>query len=297
MEQIIEWLKTLKDIKLPGNEKMMLLDYLIHMVLVIAITYSIIFIIKSILHQFFLRTDFIEEKKEQTIESIFKNTSGYIAAIIIILSAIQPFFDLKQILVAGGVLGIVIGFGAQTLISDIFTGFFLLFEKQFQKGDFVHINDELEGGTVEELGFRVVKIRQLNGKLMVVPNGQIKKVVNGNINKRRIFESVVISYREDPEKIKNLLEEVCAELNEKHNEILIKDDNGEIVEEYRYNGLSSLDSNMYGYKYTIVATIIDTEYAVTVREVKQLLAQKIYDNKIKMPEQQMYYQTRVKSGS
>ena len=64
----------------------------------------------------------------------------------------------------------------------------MIFEKQFQRGDFVHINGELEGGTIEELGFRVVKIRLMNGKLMTVPNGETQKVKNGNVKKEEFLK-------------------------------------------------------------------------------------------------------------
>lgn len=283
-------MKSFFALTLPGASQITVGDYLFHLLLAVVITYFMIYVIKTSLHQFFKRTNFLEEKKEQTIESVFDNSSQYIATFIILFAAIQPLFDLKQLLVAGGVLGIVIGFGAQALISDIFTGIFLVFEKQFQKGDFVHINGENEGGTVEEIGLRVVKIRMLSGKLMFVPNGQIKKVVNGNIEVRRVFESIVVSFREDPAKIKALLEEVCEELNEKHQDSLMKDEEGLPVEAYRYQGLSSLDASPYGFKYTIVATLIDTEYIAAVREAKQLLAEKLYAAHIKMPEQQMYFE-------
>jgi len=289
----LSFIETFFNMNLPGVKELTVGGYLYHMLMTIVVTYGLIFIIRFLIHTFFKKTDFIEEKKEQTIESVINNTSKYLAFFIVVISAIQPFFDLREIMVAGGVLGIVIGFGAQSLIKDIFTGGFLVGERQFQIGDFVHINGESEGGTVEDLGFRVVKIRLVSGKLMFVPNGEIKKVVNGNIGKRRIFESVIVSFRESPEKMKVLLEEVCAELNEKIPEYLIKNENGEYVEAYRYHGLSSLDVSPNGYKYSIAATIIDTEYINCVQEVKQILAQKMYDENIKMAEQQVYYQTRA----
>lgn len=281
------------NVQLPGSSKMLLGDYIIHIFFSIIITYAAVYTIKFLLTKFLEKTNLIEDKKGQTIESIVKNSIQYIAIFIVIVCAIQPFFDLKDILVAGGVLGIVIGFGAQSLISDIFTGFFLLFEKQFQKGDFVSVNGEKESGTVEEVGMRVVKIRQTNGKLMIVPNGQIKKVVNGNVESRRVVESVITSYRESPQKLKEMLEKLCEELNENCEEFLLKDENGENVEPFRYLGMSSLDGTNFGYKYTITATIIDTEYIKAVNETKQKMAQLMYDNNIKMPEQQMYYQTKA----
>ena len=72
--------------------------------------------------------------------------------------------DLKEVIVAGGIIAAVIGFGAQKLINDLISGVFIIFEGTIKRGDFINVNGELEGGTVEELGFRIVKIRLINGK-------------------------------------------------------------------------------------------------------------------------------------
>lgn len=268
-------------------------DYLQSMLLTIIITYGVIFIIRFLLHQFFKRTNFIDEKREQTIESVVKNTSGYIAFFIILFAGIDDFFPIKKLLVAGGVLGVVIGFGAQSIIRDILYGFFFLFEGQFKKGDFVQINGEVDGGTVEDLGFRSVKIRLVNGKVMNVANGQIIKVVNGNIDQRRIFESVIVSFRENPIRVKEILQEICDELNERHKDYLrINKETNDYTEVYRVYGLSSLDSSPLGYRFSICATVNDTDYVAAVQEAKELLAFKMYEQKIIMPEQNVFYKTR-----
>jgi moderate conductance mechanosensitive channel len=267
------------------------LDYGISLLITILITYAILYVIRLLIAQFFRRTSFISEKKEQTIESIVKNTSHYLAFFIIVLAAIRPFVDIKDILVAGGVIGIVVGLGAQKIMTDILAGFFMIFEEQFQRGDFVHINGELEGGTIEDLGFRVVKVRLLNGKLMTVPNGEIRKVENGNVEKRRIFESVIVSFKENPSRIEALLQEVCEELNEQHQEYLKKDSvTGEYVEIYQVHGLSSLDVSPLGYRFSIKATVSDDYYLEAAQQTKRQLAQKIYDEKILMPTQQVVLQ-------
>lgn len=266
-------------------------DYGISLLITILVTYAMLYVIRLLIAQFFRRTNFISEKKEQTIESVVKNTSHYVAFFIIALAAIRPFVDIKDILVAGGVIGIVVGLGAQKIMTDILAGFFMIFEEQFQRGDFVHINGELEGGTIEDLGFRVVKVRMVNGKLMTVPNGEIRKVENGNVEKRRIFESVIVSFKENPARIEELLQEVCDELNELHKDYLKIDPlTNEYIEAYQVHGLSSLDVSPLGYRFSIKATVSDDYYIVAVQETKKQLAQKIYDAKILMPTQQVVVQ-------
>ncbi|MCT2535170.1 mechanosensitive ion channel family protein [Aquibacillus koreensis] len=266
-------------------------DYALSLLLTIIVTYAVVFIVRFTFHQIFKRTDLLSDKKEQTIESVIRNTSHYIAFFIIIIAAIKPFVNIQELLLAGGVIGIVIGFGAQKLIQDILAGGFFLFERQFQKGDFVHINGEVNGGTVEELGFRVVKIRLLNGKLMIVPNGEVRKLENGNVEKRRVFESVIVSFDENPSKIKKILEEVCVELNELQQAFLKKDKvTGGNVEDYQVHGLSSLDVSPLGFRFSIKATVTDEHYLEAVQQAKEILAQKIYDNKLKMPTQNITWE-------
>lgn len=262
-------------------------DYFLTLALTILITYAVIVIFRITMQQLFKRTTILEEKKKETIESVVKNTSKYIFAIIILIAAIKPFVgDLKEVIVAGGIIAAVIGFGAQKLINDIISGVFMIFEGTIKQGDFVHVNGELEGGTIEELGFRIVKIRLINGKLVTISNGEIRKFVNGSVEKRRVFESIIVSFKQNPGDVKQLLQEVCEELNgmQKHY-FKIDPSTGEYEEMYKIYGLHSLDTSPYGYKFSIVATVNDTDYLKASIEAKELLAQKLYDGKIKMAEQ------------
>ncbi|HWO97818.1 MAG TPA: mechanosensitive ion channel domain-containing protein [Bacillus sp. (in: firmicutes)] len=267
-------------------------DYFLSLCLTTVAAYLVITVFRFLLHQFFKRTHLLDEKKEQTIESVVKNTSNYIVFVVILIAAIKPFVgDLKELVLAGGIIAAVIGFGAQKLINDLLSGMFMIFEQTIRKGDFVNINGEPEGGTIEELGFRVVKIRLINGKLVTIPNGEIRKMVNGSVEKRRVFESIVVSFNENPRRVKELLQEVCDELNVIHKDYLKKDKlTGEFVEAYQLYGLHSLDVSPIGYKFSITATVNDTDYLTAAQETKELLAQKIFDNNILMPAQQIVMQ-------
>ncbi|MBS4179408.1 mechanosensitive ion channel family protein [Lederbergia citrea] len=261
--------------------------YFVSLALSIIITYLMIFVIRKLLGQIFKHTSIMEDKKKETIESVVKNTSRYILAIIILIVAIKPFVvGLKEVILAGGIIAAVIGFGAQKLINDLLSGIFMIFEGTIKRGDFIHINGEPDGGTVEELGFRIVKIRLINGKLVTISNGEIREIVNGSVEKRRIFESIIVSFNQNPGIVKNLLQEVCDELNQKQEQYLkIDKETGEFVEMYRVYGLHSLDVSPLGYKFSIVATVNDTDYLIASLETKEILAQKLYDNQIKMAEQ------------
>ncbi len=278
--------------KLFNIDWIFLRDYIFSLVTTVLVTYITIMLIRFFIHQFFKRTNFFDEKQEQTIESIVKNTSNYILFIVIFIAMIKPFIgDLKDLLLAGGIIAAIVGFGAQKIINDLLSGLFMIFEGTIQKGDFVNINGEPEVGTVEEIGFRTVKIRLINGKLVTIPNGEIRKMVNGSVEKRRIFESVIVSFHENPMKVLHLLQEVCDELNERHiNFLKVDKKTGEFVEKYSVYGLHSLDVCPYGYKFSITATVNDHDYLTAAQEAKTFLAKKLYEEKILMPAQHIVIQ-------
>ncbi|HZT83056.1 MAG TPA: mechanosensitive ion channel family protein, partial [Gemmataceae bacterium] len=84
--------------------------------------------------------------------------------------------DTRPILAGAGILGLAVGLGAQSLVTDVVSGFFILFENQYLVGDYVKIGDAT--GVVEAVGIRVTQVRDGQGKLHLIPNGQIKGVVN-----------------------------------------------------------------------------------------------------------------------
>jgi small conductance mechanosensitive channel len=84
--------------------------------------------------------------------------------------------DTRPILAGSAILGLAVGLGAQNLVTDVVSGFFILFENQYLVGDVVKIADA--AGTVEEVGIRVTHIRDEHGKLHIIPNGQIKGVIS-----------------------------------------------------------------------------------------------------------------------
>ena len=131
-------------------------EYFSSILLTTGITYLLIKLLRIFIHQFFKRTDLIDEKKENTIESVVRNTSNYVLFTVILIATIKPFVaNLREFIMAGGIIAAIIGFGAQKLINDILSGIFIIFDKKtIQKGDFVHINGEPEGGNVEEMGFK-----------------------------------------------------------------------------------------------------------------------------------------------
>ena len=102
---------------------------------------------------------------------------------------------MAPILGAAGVVGLAVGFGAQTLVRDYFTGFFLLLENQIRQGDVVKLGEH--AGLVEEVTLRYVQLRDYDGHVHFVPNGQITTVVNMSRGYAQSVVDVGVAYREN----------------------------------------------------------------------------------------------------
>jgi len=119
-------------------------------------------------------------------------------------------FDLAPLLAGVGVIGLAVGFGAQNLVKDIVTGFFMLLEDQYGVGDVVEIN-QVAAGQVEELTLRVTGMRGLDGTMHYIANGDITHVANRSKDWARAVIDVGVAYKEDPEKVRTILNTVADE--------------------------------------------------------------------------------------
>ncbi len=119
----------------------------------------------------------LEPRRADTLKKILHNFVSYSVYIICSLLILgQLGINVAPILAGAGIVGIAIGFGAQSLVKDMITGFLIIFDDQFGVGDIV----EIDGfrGTVEEVGIRVTKLKSDSGEVLMIPNGNIKRVVN-----------------------------------------------------------------------------------------------------------------------
>jgi small conductance mechanosensitive channel len=116
--------------------------------------------------------------------------------------------SLAPILGAAGVVGLAIGFGAQSLVKDYFTGFFLLFEDQIRTGDVVNIAGI--GGSVEDITLRHVRLRDYDGNVHFIPNGLITTVTNMSRSFAHAVVDIGVSYRESVDEVMAVMAEVGA---------------------------------------------------------------------------------------
>jgi len=120
--------------------------------------------------------------------------------------------DIAPILVGVGVVGVAIGFGAQSLIKDLIAGLFIILESQYRVGDVVRISDV--SGLVEDINLRRTVLRDLDGAVHVVPNGEIRVASNFTKEWSRVNLNVSVGYREDLDHVISVINRVGKELAE-----------------------------------------------------------------------------------
>lgn len=152
----------------------------------------------------------MSKQRVDTLAEISKNIIKYIIYFISIIAILDMFINTNSILATAGIGGLAIGFGAQSLVKDVITGFFILLEDQYALGDHVKI-DSYEG-VVEELGVRVTKLRSFDGELHIIPNGKIEIVTNKNRGSMRAVVEIPVSYEENLDDVMRVLDKVCKNL-------------------------------------------------------------------------------------
>jgi moderate conductance mechanosensitive channel len=133
-------------------------------------------------------------------------------AILLLLSNLDVNFG--PLLASAGVAGVALGFGAQSIVRDTLSGFFILLENQFGVGDIIEVQTTANpaGGKVESLTLRITTLRAFDGTLHVIPNGNIQLVSNKSRGWARAIVDVRVGYGEDVQGVRELLEELFEEL-------------------------------------------------------------------------------------
>ncbi|WP_394237960.1 mechanosensitive ion channel family protein [Niallia oryzisoli] len=161
----------------------------------------------------------ISERREATLLKLLQNILTYViyfVAILMILSTLT--IDVGALLAGAGIVGLAVGFGAQSLVKDIITGFFIIFEDQFSVGDHVRIG-QFEG-TVEEIGLRTTKIKQWTGELHILPNGSIIEVTNFSLHNSVAVVDISVSYDEDIKRVEQIIEDFLVTAKDKYEDIV-----------------------------------------------------------------------------
>lgn len=149
--------------------------------------------------------DVIERaKRAQTLGSLIQNTVYTLVSTIATLMILRELnVDITPILTGAGIVGLAVGFGAQSLVKDIISGFFLILENQVRVGDVANIDGT--GGLVERITLRTIILRDESGTVHVIPNGSIQRLSNLTKDFSFYVTSVAVAYREDTDRVAKVL--------------------------------------------------------------------------------------------
>lgn len=172
-------------------------------------------------------------QRAATMGSLLKSiVSGVIFTVIALMFVSELGYDIAPLIASAGIIGVALGFGSQTLVKDFLSGIFMIFEDQYGVGDVVDLGEA--SGTVEAVSLRVTRLRDVNGTVWYVRNGEILRVGNMSQNWARTVLDVTVGYTEDLVRVRRVLEEVARDLWEDD------DFKGLIIEQPEVWGVESL---------------------------------------------------------
>ncbi|AXG98046.1 mechanosensitive ion channel family protein [Deinococcus wulumuqiensis] len=149
----------------------------------------------------------------QTLKGVTDSTLKVIIVVVSAIAMLQTLGVNATSLLAGvSILGVAVGFGAQSLVRDVFTGFFILLEDQYGVGDVIAVGTGQLSGTVERLNLRVTALRALDGTVHIIPNGQIQTVSVSSKDWSRVVATVDVTYNADVDEALRVLDAVSQEL-------------------------------------------------------------------------------------
>ena len=179
-----------------------------------------------------------EDRRRVTLARLVYRVTHYVIGFIAFVMILSVFgVNVMSILAAAGVVGLAISFGAQSLIKDIFAGFFILLEDQYGVGEYITVNQSFTG-VVELIDLRITRLRGDDGELIVIPNGTITDVINYCRGSLRIKEVFEISFDSDIGEAEAVILKAAKAFYLEHKELLFGEPAVEGVEEIGASGVS-----------------------------------------------------------
>lgn len=191
---------------------------LLHVLLILVLAWVLMGLSRKLIRLFRnymnTRTESAEEgRRIETLARVFRHASTAVITLVAGMLALSELgISIAPILGAAGVVGVAVGFGAQSLIKDYFNGFFILLENQIRQGDVVEVCGK--DGTVEDITLRYVCLRDNEGSVHYVPNGQINIVTNKSRDYAFALIDFGVAYREDLDEVYEVVREVSRALRD-----------------------------------------------------------------------------------
>ncbi|WP_026690104.1 mechanosensitive ion channel family protein [Alteribacter aurantiacus] len=209
--------------------------------------------------------------RSKTLEKLTLNIFSYALMFVFLTIIIGLFdYDIAPLIAGAGIVGLAIGFGAQGLVSDIVTGFFLLLEKQLEVDEYVTVAGI--DGVVEEVGLRTTRIRSFDGTVHYIPNREISSLSNHTRGNMRALVDIGISYDDNIDHAMKVIQNVC-------DRIAAEDET--VVEGPNVLGVQSLDDSDVVIR--VIAKTVNMEQWGLERKLRKAIKEAFDQNGIEIP--------------
>ena len=241
-------------------------------------TFFVIRIIDKLAHGWMRRFDDLPQgtprkQRATTVGALFSSVARYTLWPLVVILILAEFgFNLGAILATAGIAGLALGFGAQTLVKDVIAGFFLLFDDTVHVGDVIKVNNQ--AGIIEDIGIRLIKMRRLDGELLMIPAGELRIFGNLSIGFARIATEIDVSYEQDINMLTEALTEVVEEWTAS-NELVLLDEAPEV-----HSILKMTESTI---RLRVVARVRPGEQWQAERSLLKLVKQRFDEKGIEFP--------------
>ncbi|MGN0968746.1 MAG: mechanosensitive ion channel family protein [Oscillospiraceae bacterium] len=174
--------------------------------------------------------------KGRSAVTLARSAVSYIAAIVGFFWGLSALgVNMSTIFASVGIIALIIGFGAQSLVEDLVTGIFLVFEDQFNVGDIIEVSGFR--GTVESIGIRTTAIRDVGNNVKVINNSDLRNILNRSTADSFAVTSVSISYNADIEQVEKVIADLLPKIREKYPEVFLDDPKYSGVQELGESGV------------------------------------------------------------
>jgi moderate conductance mechanosensitive channel len=228
----------------------------------------------------------LRERRGQTISQLLRSVGRVVVFAVAVLLTFNFFIDIGPILAGAGILGLAVSFGAQSLVKDVISGFFILFENQFAIGDVIEVAGK--SGVVEKMTLRVVVLRDGEGIMHVVPNSEIKVVSNKTRGWSRAVVDVGIPYDENVDRALEVLRDEAAQFSTDKTWGSQLDGPVEVL------GVESLSDSAVVLR-TMIRTQPGSQWTVA-REFRRRIKNRFDQEKLEIPFPQRRVHVRVEGG-
>ncbi|MFD1954649.1 mechanosensitive ion channel family protein [Paenibacillus thailandensis] len=259
----------------------------IRILLIVIIGIFVKWLVHRTIDRFILQRELVQlqshARRMNTVGKLLKNVTSYFVYFIGGLLILSEFgIQLGPLLAGAGVIGLAVAFGAQSLVKDVITGFFIILEDQFAVGDVIQTGTYR--GTVEVIGLRATRILSWTGEVHIIPNGMISEVTNFSLRNSLAVVDIAIANEEDVERAIAVMRESLASF---------KDEN--LVKEPEVLGVQTIGLSEVTIR--ITAECLPAMNAVVSRKINAEMKKALDEHGIEFPYTRMVsYQRKEKGG-